>query len=426
MPSATYSFLRQHLSELSPQSFQYSYSLLYTAYSTPNIIMPIALGYWVDKMALKEVGLNRRFQITEKMLVFLTILMTFGHAIFSVGVWYGSVHVMVLGRLLFGVGGESISVMQARLASATVSCVEEAEQELAATFGVLSAVAQLGSIINNIVSPKIALTNGLMGSTLVGLLVCCGAIVMAGLLVLLRPRGDQGKNAELTTPPLHPPSSSMASFTANSPMMRTIVLFLLAAIHFTYNGAMYPYNNISSAYLRHRFYPNQTEQDNQISISIAMSIPDAVAIVLALCQLLLPRFTRRIAKPIIVTLSGGFLFAIAHFALLMTKTTSTPLPALFLLGLANTTVMWGWSVVPSLLPPSHHTLAYALMTSTTNLAISVVPLIVAALITRDDTFTSTGIFFGVLGLCGIVLATILYWLYKRACVSKKVQRWFVR
>ena len=155
--------------------------------------MPIALGYWVDKMALKEIGLNRRFQITEKMLVFLTILMTFGHALFSVGVWYGSVHVMVLGRLLFGVGGESISVMQARLASATVSCVEEAEQELAATFGVLSAVAQLGSIINNIVSPKIALTNGLMGSTLVGLLVCCGAIVMAGLLVLLRPRGNKGR-----------------------------------------------------------------------------------------------------------------------------------------------------------------------------------------------------------------------------------------
>ena len=329
---------------------------------------------------------------------------------------------MVLGRLLFGVGGESISVLQARLASATVSCPEEAEQELAATFGVLSAVAQLGSIINNIVSPKIALSNGLMSTTLVGVFVCCGAIVMAALLVVLRPKeGEEGgKDAEMVASCLstRSPVPSMVSYTANSPMMRTIVLFLLTAIHFTYNGAMYPYNNISSAYLRRRFYPSQADQEDQISISIAMSIPDAVAIVLALCQLLFPRLTRKVARPITVTLSGGFLFAIGHFALLLTKSASSPMPALFLLGLANTTVMWGWSVVPSLLPPSHHTLAYALMTSTTNLAISVVPLVVATLITQDSTFFVTGSFFGVLGLCGLVLATILYLLYKRACSSE--------
>lgn len=423
MPSATYLPLKSHMAAVANIhgfAFRYIYGFLYSAYSSPNILLPIILGSIIDRHAIKEEQLKvaPRFSFAEKTLVFLTVLLTLGHTLYSAGVWCVSVPGMIVGRLLFGIGGESISVAQARLASATIARIENAEQELAAVFGVMSAVAQLGSVVNNAVSPELADRLGLVWALAAGIGLCLLSVVFSMLTVVLRPK-DTARRKAAGKDPAIVRDSSMVLLTTNSTFYRYLVFFLLAVISFCYCGAMYPYNNVAPDYLRHRFYPDPSQ--HKTAFRFAMSAPDAVAIVLTICQLLYPRLTRKLARPIFVTIAGGIFFAIGHFWLLLLGSStaneaggSSPLPALLVLGLANTMVMWGWSVVPTLLPSSHHAVAYGLMTSTTNFALAVISPFIVTLIKLDESYRLLGCFFGFLGLAGLVLATILYYIYTMA------------
>ena len=79
-------------------------------YSVPNVILPFFGGYFIDKLGVR------------RMLLVFVSLVTAGQALFALGVslhdrslgvhdmksWY----VMFAGRVLFGLGGESMTVAQ--------------------------------------------------------------------------------------------------------------------------------------------------------------------------------------------------------------------------------------------------------------------------------------------------------------------------
>lgn len=76
------------------------FNLLYTVYSLPNIILPFFGGILIDKMGAR----------TAIMIFSTTILV--GQAICIVGAYYLKFWVMIVGRVIFGMGSESLNASQ--------------------------------------------------------------------------------------------------------------------------------------------------------------------------------------------------------------------------------------------------------------------------------------------------------------------------
>jgi MFS family permease len=84
-------------------------------------------------------------------LTFFASLCAAGQLIFAIGASYKSWKIMLLGRTIYGFGGESICVAYSTLLSEWF-----AGKELALSFGIALAIARLGSVLNDLISPVVA------------------------------------------------------------------------------------------------------------------------------------------------------------------------------------------------------------------------------------------------------------------------------
>ena len=138
---------------------------LYSVYSYPNIVLPFFSGLIVDKYTGVRGG------------AFLFIsLITVGHAIFCTGVQARLYSVALLGRFVFGLGGESLTVVQNTFIVRWFD-----GRYLALAFSLVLAFARVGTSINFIVSPKLAKSGVTAsvwagaGMTAISFLMCCAA-----------------------------------------------------------------------------------------------------------------------------------------------------------------------------------------------------------------------------------------------------------
>jgi nitrate/nitrite transporter NarK len=85
-----------------------------------------------------------------------------GHIVFSIGVASRSWHLMFLGRAIFGIGDGSNSV-------ANLSCLSSwfSGRELAFALALNLSFSRMGSVVNNLVSPAIAM------HSVDGVVECC-------------------------------------------------------------------------------------------------------------------------------------------------------------------------------------------------------------------------------------------------------------
>ena len=127
-----------------PDDYETLYSLLYTVYSVPNVILPFFGGYFVDKMGVRVC------------LIIFTTIIAAGQTIFALGLTLKSWPVMLVGRAVFGCGGESLSVANSAILASWFK-----GKELAFAFGLNLSIARIGSVINNIASPAIAESFGI-------------------------------------------------------------------------------------------------------------------------------------------------------------------------------------------------------------------------------------------------------------------------
>ena len=113
---------------MSGEDFEVFFNLLYTVYSLPNVVLPFFAGYFVDKYGAAVVS------------VFLTVALLLGQVVVSLGVVTLSPTIMVLGRVIFGLGGEGLCVAQS-----TIIAHWFKDRELALAMGVGISVGRGGS-----------------------------------------------------------------------------------------------------------------------------------------------------------------------------------------------------------------------------------------------------------------------------------------
>jgi len=148
-----------------PDDFETLFSLLYTLYAVPNIVLPFFGGYFTDKW-------GARF-----CLLIFSCLITIGQVVFALGLSIKSWPVMYLGRIIFGCGGENMNVANSAILSMWFK-----DKELAFAFGLNLSISRLGSVANNLVSPIITDSVDIVFALWFGVLLCGCSVACAVLI----------------------------------------------------------------------------------------------------------------------------------------------------------------------------------------------------------------------------------------------------
>lgn len=133
------------------------YNLLYTVYAVPNIVWPLFAGATIDKIGCRL-----------SVLIFGSFVV-FGQLFFTIGCYAKSFAMLIIGRMILGIGGEAIVVIKVPIVA---RWFRPHEQGLAT--GIMFAACRSGSILQGSMTPFIYKT-----SESIGLAGAAGAIFAA-------------------------------------------------------------------------------------------------------------------------------------------------------------------------------------------------------------------------------------------------------
>jgi len=214
-----------------------SYNLLYAIYAWTNAVVVIFAGVLIDK-------LGNRFGV-----FLFSSLCLIGSSVFAGGAMLaGGSHadlmlpVMLFGRLIFGAGNGSLTIVQNR-----VTAFWFRNRELALAFGLTLAFSRLGSVLNFFFTENLAMVIHLQATLWLGAGLCGLGFVSAALVALLDTRGVA--RLGLT-----------ASLAAQSRRIRLTDLtrfslpfwLLVLAICFYYNG-VFPFVADASQFIQEKY-----------------------------------------------------------------------------------------------------------------------------------------------------------------------------
>ncbi|KAJ3106964.1 hypothetical protein HDU97_005245 [Phlyctochytrium planicorne] len=337
--------------------------------------------------------------------------------------------IMHFGRIIFGVGGESLSVAQTRITAKWFK-----GKEIAFALGVNLSVARLGSVMNDFVSPHLAVSENVPVAIWFGSVTCFISFFSGLVLNALDSYGSKRKKfkaratalkklkssgtgddlrnpaplqreiSDVTIPSNAPHQAGSLDFAAllNFPLSFWLICLIMCFMFAT----VVPFNTIHSAFLQSKWYPDDPKTAGQV-----MALPDIISAVLVpFCGTFVDRYGRRV-KVLIVC---GSLMAIVHVILgfATAQTVPSPLPTLMILGFSYALLLTFWPCIPLVVDERNQATAFGVATATQNAALSLFPILVAALVNADNTYFLTEMFFVLCSVCGVVVCFWLYWVDK--------------
>lgn len=379
------------------EMWQFRLSFMYSVYSFPNLFLPLFTGALLDRWGV------------HRLLIIFSALVGIGQGIFAIGVQTRAFGVMLFGRVIFGLGGESLTVAQCRLVTDWFR-----GRELALAIGLNLSIARFGTVFNNNLSPYFAQNLGIPFAIWIGFISCTWSFICAIFTVVIDKRCKRHEALtalESATASPVTPSSSAPDMLSVKPMglwetVKSTVhivqsyhpaFWLVCIVCFTYYGAIVPFNNIAADVLRSKWYGDDT-----FKTGLVMSIPDTVAIFLVP---LIGSLVDRVGYKVTVMTLGGLLMTLGHF--LLGTTQLSPIFPLCLNGIANSTLLAIWPCVPLLVPERYWASAYGFITVCVNASYTFVPLGAAALVSMDPSFYSVEMYFMLLTLFGTFISVVL-------------------
>ena len=392
----------QEFLNTSTNEWNYHLNLFYALYSFPNIFLPFISGILMDKFGI------------HIFLFGLSIAVVFGQFLFSIGVSLKTYWIMHLGRFIFGVGGESLSVAQARI---TTRWFEG--KELALALGLNLAIGRLGSVLNDLLSPYLAYTLGMNSAIWFGTVTCiisfgcCQTLVVMDKQFVKRAKSEE--NIDLTgtdtnTNTLQPSMKfSQLALLPNS-------FWLICLITCLYYAADIPFNAIHSSFLQTKWYKGDPQTASQI-----MAIPDTLsAVFVPAVGVFVDKYGHRCKLSILCGLMMAFIHFYFAFA---TASSPSPIPFLIGLGFSYAMLLIFWPSIPLIVPEQKLSTAFGFQASALNGSLAIFPILVAMLLNADPTYTLVELFFSFSCVLGIILSIVLYRLdYQNGGILEKPQK----
>ena len=137
-PGAVHDHLESQFDFLG-KNFEYYYNLLYSIYSIVNIFIPFIGGNLIKVYGNKN------------MFLVFAIIIVIGQLIVYLGCKNNSIYTMLIGRFIFGLGGDNLNVSQ-------MTCVVEwfYKSESSFPMGLTLTISRIGSFFNDVLSPLLA------------------------------------------------------------------------------------------------------------------------------------------------------------------------------------------------------------------------------------------------------------------------------
>mmetsp|Transcript_25636 Transcript_25636/g.56536 ORF Transcript_25636/g.56536 Transcript_25636/m.56536 type:complete len:461 (+) Transcript_25636:180-1562(+) len=249
-PSALNEQLKFHMvskTDTGEEEFAFLFNLLYTVYSVPNVVLPLVMGLCVDRCGCRI------------LICALAVCVVLGHALFSAGVGATSWRMMIAGRILFGIGGESMQVAQNCLLFRWFK-----GHEVAFALGLNLSIARAGSVMNDIVSPWVAENYGLEGAMWLGMALCMASAACNFRSAVL----DKFAGEREGLPEAINDEEVYVSQIFQFPRL----FWLLTALCVVLYCAILPFNNIASAFFVETWFRDDTLSVAQQRAGNAMSI----------------------------------------------------------------------------------------------------------------------------------------------------------
>jgi MFS family permease len=449
--------LEAHWSQMPEKQFDFLATQLYSVYSYPNVILPLLGGFLADRFGLVMAN------------TIYAGLVTAGQGLFAVGLSLAqeraSWAVMLTGRTVFGLGGESLSVTMSALVARWFS-----GRELALALGTNLAVARLGSVVNDIVSLALAQKYGVAWAGWAGLMFCAlsflcaagvhvldvavdriiannerrmaeGTLVISGDDLLVSPvpsfrrerevltvrhaeagsdavkmaaaKKEAGKDGATVNSSASTPASDAAAASSDRVDLMQVfkfplVLWLLTLSCLTVYAAILPFNSVASAFIKRRY--DTSDQTANLTMTILFGIS-------AVLSPILGGVIDRVGQRATLAVVASSVVMLAH--LYMALTLWTPIVALVLLGVAYSVYAAAlWPSIALVVPELYHGTAYGLVTAVQNLGLALTPILVSAMMADcPEHYSCVSVAFAIIGGVGTFSGVALWIVNARAVPS---------
>ncbi|CAI2364172.1 unnamed protein product [Moneuplotes crassus] len=346
------------------------YNLLYSVYSYPNVILPLIGGVLIDK-----IGIN--FSI-----VLFSILLVAGQGVFAIAGFVGesgedhvstAFIIAIIGRVVFGLGGESLNVCQSTVVSRWFK-----GKELSLALGINISVSRLGSVFNNYTMPPLADATSLGWALTFGFILCIVSFACGIVLTFFERHANKvdKKSGALN-------EDEKEEFHWRDIKEFTLPFWLISAnCVFTYIG-IFCFNNISNDFFVARY---GIEQKSAARItSIVFFIPAFLA----------PAFgivTDRIGHKVTLCIIATSTLTLCHALFFLIPASNDQnisywgIAPVVLLGVTYSIYVSAlWPMVPMVVEARVLGSAYGLCTALQNIGLAIGPTIVGALTFKKST-----------------------------------------
>lgn len=363
---------------------------LYSIYSYPNVILAFFGGFLVDRIGNRPASM-----------LFCGLVLA-GQVLFSMGVQLRHYWLCIVGRFVFGLGGESLTVVQN-----TYTARWFQGKNIAVFFGIVVSISRIGSSINFAVTPRLT-DYGVPASVWAGTGMCVISMVASLVAAALDWYGRnrvKDVSADEKISLTHAKTFPLAAW----------VIFLICVFFYV---AVFTFYTVASVIMQStglhwpRYDPTQA--------TFFLFIPNFVSIFAS------PLFGYLVDKKgfsLLWLFEASCMLCLAHVAFLFNANNVfwiPPIPVFIWLGIAYSLGCAAlWPMVSYIIPEQGRGTAYGIMTSMQNAGLAIFPNIINAIQDRTVQPLSSTIPLIIFMLCALVASGLILVLFSIDAVKHK-------
>jgi len=380
-------------------NFEYYYNLLYAIYSIVNIFIPFVGGAFIKIFGNKN------------MFIVFGLIIVIGQFIVYLGCKNNSIYTMLIGRIIFGLGGENLNVSQ-------MACVVEwfYKSENSFPMGLTLTISRVGSFANDVLSPIFAgeekdkngylnATNAFKWGFYFSIFSLVNILIMY-ILDYLKSKelrnniislNNQNENGEINNINNINNSNNMIYLLKQLNLMFWVLSTLILLTY----GCLMPFN-----YMAVGFFTKNHNISKKIAGTL-MGTPFLMgAIFVPLFGILVDKYGYRTE----MVLSSGFFLLLSFILFNFMK----PYIPIIILGLSYSIfacVLWP-AISISIIDKNIVGFGYGIATCLQNISMSINPMIIAQILVKYKSYNYCLIFLAFISLITILLSGYLYFINK--------------
>ena len=362
---------------------------MYTMYSVAAVFSVLAGGYLIDRVGVRRGSL---------------IFSTFVVAGAALVAWAPNLAVLYLGRVLFGMGSESMIVAQSAITARWFQ-----GKELALAFGITLTIARLGTLFSFNTEQLLASRFGWRNALWIAAALCLASLVCNWIYTLM------DRHAE---PILKLPEAGAGDKIAWSDIGKFRPSYWYAVgICVTFYSAIFPFTALATDFFHDKWgMPMASGEGLGFFAGVFYNLTHmfstaqgTTSIIIAASMVLAPfagNLVDRIGRRATLMVVGSLLIIPAH--LLLGLTHIQPVVPMIVLGAAFVLVpACIWPCVPLIVDARVVGTAFGLMTAIQNMGLAAYPAANGALRDATHGYTASQVMFAALGFCGLIFSLLL-------------------